>query len=405
VKAVRLIPLILVVLIFIETCSTGKKPEPKLSENVVVTTGEAPIYQDDRALARNRALRDAKVNAIRKIIGEQITQRSGVADGQALGVSLYSKTDAFVKQHEILGEERFQIDTQPMLRLTVRCEIEPTRISTAVDALLDDIGNPRMAILVAGEIAGQKLVMGDPRNQAEAELAEALRGRGNTIVSSARIASFLKARPSLRNLNPEELDSGKPFLDFAQEAGADVLLIGSISSKDQGKVTLPSGKQMDIMSSAVSGSYKMIQLWGDGRVFGSGSAEGRGADLTLPVAREKAIQDWAKLVGQKAGRQIKDEWFRLLEENTILLKFTGLPAQEAIAFRDDLLEFTSVKRINERISSEMGSEWELVYPGKESMFSEELLYKKDRGFRYLSRYRMKIVKSARGEVVLAFDRN
>ncbi|MCC5816456.1 MAG: lipoprotein LipL46 [Leptospira sp.] len=402
----RSIFLSLSILFFVFHCSSsGGKSQKNLPENVAIVQGEAPIYQGDQALARNRALKDARVNAVRKIIGEQITQKSGVMDGQSLGSQLYNKSDAFVKNHEVLGEEIYKIDTQPMLRLTVRCEVEPTRISTAVDALLDDIGNPRMVVLVGGDIAGKSLKMGDLRNQAEAELSEALRSRGNKIVANSRISALMKKNPKLQNLSLDEIDAGSPLIELAQEAGAEVLIIGNVTSKDQGKVKLPDGKVMDIMSSAVTGPYKMVQLWGDGKVFGSGSAEGRGADLTINVAREKATQDWAKIVGQRAGKQIKDEWFKLTEENTVILKFSGLPPQDGIRFRDDLMEYTAVKRVNERKSDTAASEWELTYPGKESMFSEELTYKKDRSFRYLANYRMEIISSQRGTVTLKFIGN
>jgi hypothetical protein len=398
--------LILSLYFVVTNCAGGSastKSDSKLPENVAIVQGEAPIYQGDSALAKSKALKDAKLNAVRKIIGEQITQKSGVSDGQSLGSQLYNKTDAFVKTYEILGEENFSLNTQPMIRLTVRCEVEPTKISTAVDALLDDIGNPRMVILVSGDIGGSSLKMGDSRNQAESELSEALRSRGNKIVSSGQMNSLMKKKPGLQNLSLDEIDSGSPLIEIAQEAGAEVLVIAHVTSKDQGKVKLPNGKVMEIMSSAVTGPYKMIQLWGDGKIFGSGSAEGRGADLTMPVAREQAIKDWAKLVGTKAGKQIKQEWFKLTEENTVILKFSGLPTEDGIAFRDDLVEFTGVKRVNERKSDINGSEWELTYPGKESMFSEELSYKKDRGFRYLGSKKLDIISSKRGEVTLKFS--
>lgn len=399
------VPLSIVVLIFgfLYTCKGSQIPKkPENTENTILSIGEAPIYQGDRALAKNRALKDAKINAVRKIIGEQITQKTGVQDGQSLGTKLYNKIDGFVKEYEILGEETFFIDTQPMLRLTVRSKVEFSKISTEVDALLDDVGNPRIVILVGGEIAGKKLLMNDLKNQAEVELSEELRKRGNNIVHPSRLASVLKNKINLQLLDLDNIETNSLLLDLAYEAGAEVLLYGYVTSKDQGKVTLPNGKIMDIMSSAVTGPYKMIQLWGNGKVFGSGSAEGRGADLTIQVAREKAIQDWAKLVSQKASRQIKDEWFRLIEENNIVLKLKGLPVEKAIEFRDDLLEYTSVKKIWERKTSELETEWELVYPGKESLFTEELSYKKDRGFRYLGSYKMDILESKRGEVRLEF---
>lgn len=372
------------------------------SSNRITAIGEAPIYQGDLALAKNKALKDAKLNAVRKLIGEQITQKSTVADGQSLGSRLYGKTDAFVKSYDIKGEEKWKLDTQEMIRLTVECEVAETKLSTEVDALLDEVGNPRLAVLVQGNLSGKSLPMGGSSNLIEAELIELLRKKGNKIVDSSQLSDLLKRNPNLAKLDISGIESGSPLLSMAAESGADVLLIGKVESKDQPPVVLPGGKKTDFLSAASTGPYRLIQLWGDGKIFGSGSLEGRGADLTQEVAREQSAKDWAKLVSDKAGRQIKDEWFRLTEQNTIILRFKGLPLEDAINFKNDLIEYTGVKNIQDRKTELNGSEWELQYPGKEALFSEELMYKKDSSFRYLGKKQMKIISSKRGVVELNF---
>lgn len=130
--------------------------------------------------------------------------------------------------------------------------------------------------------------------------------------------------------------------------------------------------------------------------------EGRGADITQEVSREQAVKDWANLVSVKVGKQIKDEWFKLTEQNTVILKFKGLALEDAINFKNDLMEYTSVKQVNDRKTEMNGSEWELTYPGKESMFAEELMYKKDSSFRFLSSKTLNINSSKRGVVEIEF---
>lgn len=393
---------ILVLTILACAGSNSAQKNPSLPDNVVTAMGEAPIYQGDLALARNKALKDAKLNAIRKLVGEQITEKSGVSDGQSLGSKLYGKTDSFVKKYDILSEEQWKLDTQDMIRLNVRCEVEATKLSTAVDALLDDVGNPRIAVLVQTVVNGKSYPIGSATNIAEAELIEKLRAKGNKVVDSSQLTALLKKNPSLAKLDLTSVEEGSPLLTLAQDSGAEVLIIAKVTTTDQKPVVLPGGKKTDFLSSAATGPYRIIQLWGDGKIFGSGSLEGRGADITQEVSREQAVKDWANLVSVKVGKQIKDEWFKLTEQNTVILKFKGLALEDAINFKNDLMEYTSVKQINDRKTEMNGSEWELTYPGKESMFAEELMYKKDSSFRFLSSKTLNINSSKRGVVEIEF---
>ncbi|TGN18158.1 lipoprotein LipL46 [Leptospira idonii] len=392
---------ILLLILGCASSASAEKPQ-NLPENVVTAMGEAPIYQGDLALARNKALKDAKLNAIRKLVGEQITEKSGVADGQSLGTKLYGKTDSFVKKYDILSEEKWRLDTQDMIRLNVRCEVEATKLSTAVDALLDDVGNPRVAVLIQSTVQGKSYPIGSATNIAEAELIEKLRNKGNKVVDSSQLTALLKKNPALAKLDLNSVEEGSPLLTLAQDSGAEVLILGKVVTTDQKPIVLPGGKKTDFLSSAATGPYRIIQLWGDGKIFGSGSHEGRGADITQEVSREQALKDWSKLVSDKVAKQIKDEWFKLTEQNTVIFKFKGLELEDAINFKNDLQEFTSVKQINDRKTEIGGSEWELTYPGKETMFAEELMYKKDSSFRFLSSKTLNITSSKRGVVEAEF---
>jgi hypothetical protein len=389
---------------FVLGCASPANAEKSenLPENVITAIGEAPIYQGDLALARNKALKDAKLNAIRKLVGEQITEKSGVQDGQSLGSKLYGKTDSFVKKYDIKAETVWKLDTQDMIRLTVQCEVEATKLSTAVDALLDDVGNPRVAVLIQSTIQGKAFPIGSATNIAEAELIEKLRNKGNKVVDSSQLTALLKKNPALAKLDLNSVEEGSPLLTLAQDSGAEVLIIGRVETVDQKPIVLPGGKKTDFLSAAATGPYRIIQLWGDGKIFGSGSHEGRGADITQEVSREQAVKDWSRLVSEKVAKQIKDEWFKLTEQNTVIFKFKGLELEDAINFKNDLTEFTSVKQINDRTTEVNGSEWELTYPGKESMFAEELLYKKDSSFRFLSKKVLNIKSSKRGVVEVEF---
>ncbi|TGK38884.1 lipoprotein LipL46 [Leptospira andrefontaineae] len=397
---------------FAFACATGdgsrrkKKEEFTREGNTITVIGEAPIYNGDIANAKQRAIKDAKVNAVRKVVGEEISNKSQASDGESLGSSLLSKTDAFVKSYDIVAEDQGKIDTQPILKLTVRCTIEESKLSTAVEGLLADVGNPRIVVLVPSKVGGAPVAPLSNGNIAEAEIIKGLKKAGNKIVDPGTASKTVK--PSGLNADAvNSLDAGAAILIQAQSSGAEVLVVGSVETEDQAPVTAIGGKQLDrpLFNTAATGPYKVILLWGDGKVVASGNGDARGADITQKVSREKALAGWAEDVTKKVNKQLKEEWFNLTENNTIILKFTGLDADESTKFKDDLAELTAAKDINVRTSNVSGSEWEVTYPGKDALFMDELVYKKDRGFTFLATKKMNVKSAARGVVTLEFTPN
>ncbi|EPG66675.1 lipoprotein LipL46 [Leptospira wolffii] len=397
---------------FTFACATGsstgrkKKEEYTREGNTITVLGEAPIYNGDKANAKQRAIKDAKINAVRKVVGEEISNKSQASDGESLGSSLLSKTDAFVKTYDIVDEAEGKIDTQPILKLTVRCTIEETKLSTAVESLLADVGNPRLVVLIPSVVGGTPVPPLSANNIAEAEVIKALKKAGNKIVDPSTASKTVK--PSGVNADAiGGLDAGSPIIAQAQASGAEVLIVGTVETEDQGQISNIGGKNLDrpIFSTAATGSYKVVLLWGDGKIVDTGTGDGRGADITQKVSREKAVAAWAESVTKKVSKQLKEEWFNLTENNTIILKFTGLNADEATKFKDDLTELTAAKDINIRTSDVNGSEWEVTYPGKDALFMDELVYKKDRGFSFLASKKLNVKSASRGVVSLEFTPN
>ncbi|MBE7411234.1 MAG: lipoprotein LipL46 [Leptospiraceae bacterium] len=392
-------------------CATGSSKGKKDADvvgrdgNTITVFGEASIYQGDKQLAEQKAIKDAKTVAVRKLLGEQISSKSGVSDGESLGSSLLAKSDGFVKNYEIIDRNFYKLDTQDMIKLTVKCVVEESKLNTAVDALMADIGNPRTMVLVKADLGGTIVNAGANGNMAEAMIIEALKKNGSRVIDASVARKQLAKNPKAQaGADPDSIQEGSPIISIAQEAGAEVLIIGEVKTTDQPPITQMNGKALDkpIYNSSADGTYKIVLLWGDGKIVGTGAENERGPDITPKVARDNAVKKWGEKVAKKVNKQLKDEWFQLAEGNHIILKFTGLNAEEATKFSDDLKEFTAVKDVNQKSTAESGSEWELTYPGKESAFTDELTYKKDRGFNYLSKKVLTIKGSKRGVVEIEF---
>ncbi|MCE9500241.1 MAG: lipoprotein LipL46, partial [Leptospira sp.] len=203
----------------------GKNTEGYSKEgNQITVNGEAPIYQGDKALAKTKAVKDAKNTAVRKLIGEEISSKAGVADGESLGSSLIAKTDGFVKSFEVLSEETYKIDTQDMIKVTVRCIVEESKLNTAVDALMADIGHPKTMVLIKVDMGGSIQNPGSANNTAEAMMIDILKKGGNKIVDPGVARKLLSSNPkAAADADPDDIKEGSPLITIAQDAGAEVL--------------------------------------------------------------------------------------------------------------------------------------------------------------------------------------
>ena len=358
--------------------------------NTITVIGEAPIYQGDIQNAKQRAIKDAKIDAVRKLIGEEISNKSQSQDGESLGSSLLSKTNAFVKSYEIVDEAQKTIDTQPILVLTVRCEVEETKISLAVDRLLEDIGNPRVAVL---SFLDSKV---DATSQAE--LMKKLKENGNKVVFR-NFSNFLTIGDFLNNAG---VNSNSDILKNLQNS-ADVLLLANLTSQEQPKITEIAGRKLDIpmFSTAAYGNYQVILLWGDSKIVASGNYDSREVDINKKMSKENAVVSWSSGVSKEIAKKLKDEWFKLSENNEIIIEVNNLSPDDIVTFKDDLLEFTGIKKIDVRKQTKNKSELVVIYPGKDQMLKDELFYKKDSGFGFLrSGKKMNIGSASRGLLTL-----
>ena len=373
------------------------KDKIQIDGNKITVIGEAPIYQGDVQNAKQRAIKDAKIDAVRKLIGEEISARSNSADGESLGSSLLSKTNAFVKSYDIIDEKQIQIDTQPILQITVRCVVEETKLSTAVDALLDEIGNPRIVSVSLVNSNNSR----DYNQISQAEFSRILKENGNKVISlDIPISGNFQKIIDSKKINPNS--------DFFQDIQkrADVLLVSRITLKDQGKIDSMQGQKlsMPLYSVAATGSYQVVLLWGDGKIVVSGNEDSRESDISFEVSSEKAVIEWSKQVAKKLSKKLKQEWFKLSENNEIILQITNLTPNQAVRFKDDLLEFTGIKRVNVRSQNNNSIEWLVIYPGKQQMLQDEIFYKKDRDFGFLSQNKKLQIKSTtRGTIRLNFQ--
>jgi hypothetical protein len=379
----------------------------------ITVWGEAPVFTSV-ATSRDKAKEDACRTAIQKCIGEQVAAISGVSDGQAITNEIFTDAKGICKNDQIIEEKDYMLDTQKMLKVFVRFTVTKEAISERIDTMQKMVGNPKVIVLVREEYniagSGKKIEGFTSRSGVlSAALREFLISKGYTVIDPEAAG---KSNEAAIAANPDTVP--EDLKERAVKAGADVLIIGSIESNPQ-TIGVEAFKRSGLKSYKATGNISILSLWGAGAVLGEYSQLGNGAQTTDLAAARASVERYAIGSDRKkpeglakfVHKKLSDEWGRQTRNNLIQLKISGLDRKGAGTFRDDLIERTAVKTVNEISTTENSAEWEVTYPGKSFALADTLgFYGEDPRMFFVLRdtgKKLRVKEVKRGSIILSFE--
>lgn len=146
-------------LYFIPDDSVGQElPTNETDEvNVVTVDGISIINGDNKAKARDEALRDAYRRAIEKGVGITIRSETEMQMLEVLKDVIMSNSEGYVKKWEIKKEG---IRDDGLYSVTINAEVVKGAIKKdnkdALKIIIDLMGNPRFLVLIDETISGEK---------------------------------------------------------------------------------------------------------------------------------------------------------------------------------------------------------------------------------------------------------
>lgn len=122
---------------------------PSACAGQVVTVKGMSFFEPGReALAREKALDDARRAAIEQAVGTAIESRSVVENFELVKDRIFSRTSGYIRSFEILEERQTALGTY---EVTARAEVETAGLAEDVDRFRQMLGwqkNPRVSIVV-----------------------------------------------------------------------------------------------------------------------------------------------------------------------------------------------------------------------------------------------------------------
>ncbi len=353
---------ILFILVY-SNCQTTKKKDSSnndISKNWVKGKGRAQIYQNDVSHAKDRAIRDAKKDAIRRKLGDLIKSKTITESGVWLKGEISAKTEGLVKDYKLTSE----IQSSELYKVEIMADVYESDLVDQVDSLLSDWESPVLFFIVKEKYAGKSHSHYD--NDTTQALSEFFINKKFIINKTSKWQSLLKPPVKINKIS--KLISKNISVDF------DLLVFGDTECSNSGKVKL-GGSVTNMTSAQISSNISIFDIHTQ-RLIASASVRKPNAHIDFKFACKNGIRNKIiPSIAEQLFSQMLVKWGKEYGSGkAILLNISGKFSYEKLyQFKIDLgNEVRGVVDVIERSFKPNKAMFEVIYNGKVEDFVEEI---------------------------------
>lgn len=373
--------LLMLFLFFVVSCGGGKnvkKDKEATNPNRAQETGYATIFDNDIALARDRATDDAKSKLVRKVLGESISGRSIMEDYQLVSNIVEAQSYGLVKNPKII--KQWQDNTEYFV--TLEGTVEPAVIQDAIADALNRYGRPKFMVLIVETFNGKINTPGF--TETEMLIQEIMGNSGFQFVDAAMTQELIKKEKA----KMQKAVTGSVSEDvqdlLLDDAGAEVLILGTAETASQGTKTLKAFGATEMKSRSAIIRLRAIDAY-TGAVLASTSKQAPGLHIEDATASKNAIEAALKQILGKTNpdtgkfepgqfmKTIVNKFVQAANTREINVLIAGLSADELRTFRDQVsIRIRGVSKVTEKGRDGKAAKLEIIFAGKTSDFEQEL---------------------------------
>jgi hypothetical protein len=343
-------------------------------------TGYATIFDNDTALARDRATDDAKSKLVRQVLGETIQGQSIMKDFELVANIVEAKSIGLVKNDRII--KQWQENTEYFV--TIEGTVEPTAVEDAIADILNTYGRPKFMVLIKENFEGKQNSPGF--TETEMVIQEIMGNSGFEFVDAAMTQKLMQRdRQSMNNAMEGKIGDTEQQL-LLNDAGAEVIIIGTADTQDQSKALSAYGTTNMRSKSAIV-RLKAIDVY-TGAIVAAMSRNAPGVHIDNDTASKKAIENvFKQMLGKvdpdtnkfKMGpfmETITNKFVKAASQRQINLLISGLDFGDLTKFRNNVSQrIRGVKTVTSKGQAGKMAKVEVLFAGKTNDFADELLAK------------------------------
>ncbi|HOD13399.1 MAG TPA: DUF6175 family protein [Spirochaetota bacterium] len=386
----------LLLLVALASCGGGKNIKQETSSNEFsygeksVDTkpvrdkaeGVAAIFDNDRALARDRAINDARNKLVEKVLGTTVSGSSMVEDFQLVKLLIEEKSYGLVKNEKILSES-YESD---MCRVMLEGTVLPAVAEDAIEDALNRYGRPKFMMLISETFERHMNAPGF--TETEMLMQERMGSAGFEFVDVQVVQDLMKRQYGQMS----RAMSGQISQDIQDlllnDNGAEVIIIGTAQTRDQSGVLEEYTKNMKSKSAIVR--LKAIDMY-TGRVLATTSKDAPGVHTQSDTASKRAIEAVLKKIigGKDEGTgaskpgpfmaEIIKQFVKSATHRPINVYITGLNYNGLKEFREQVSHrVRGVQQVNDKGRVGSAARLEVLFTGTTAEFTDELKAKSEK---------------------------
>ena len=344
--------------------SVPKKKDILPREGWVKGEGRAQIYQNDASLAKDRALRMAKKDAVRRKLGELIKSKTITESGVWVKGELSAQSEGLVRDYEIQSDHSFR----DYYEIKILADVSQSELVDEVQSLLDDWEKPVIFGVVSETFVKTNH---DPYSNNTLQALEEFFINQGFLVNKISSMQTALSPPISTSKIMKIIKKKKIEPDF------DLLVFGKTTCLNAGKINY--GGVKSNMSSAQLNTFISIFDIHTHRLIASASEIAAYPHIHLESACSNGIaQKVVPKLASKLFKQMLKKWGKEYGSGkSFFLDIEGrLPYKKLYKFQIILKnEIRGVVDIIERKVAPKKNSLEVVYQGKVKDFMEELMNK------------------------------
>ncbi|MCA9553870.1 MAG: flagellar assembly protein T N-terminal domain-containing protein [Myxococcales bacterium] len=263
--------------------------------------GVAAVVAGDKAVARDRAIDDAKRKAVEQVAGAQVSAESISENFELVQDRIYSRASGFVKNYQIVSE----LEAEGVYRVKIKAQVDQGAIAQDLSVLFAD--KPRVIVMVAEQNIGSKGFSywwgnsGFVADMAMMQntLIEKWQPRGYKFVDPALLAGKLKVKGAMQK--PDVPDEAAVML--GRDADADIAVVGQVLVSDAGPVM--DGLKMH--SYQAVGTIRVLNI-DTGEIIAVADDTAAAPHVDPNVGGRSAIKNLAAKLSEKLEGKILAKW-------------------------------------------------------------------------------------------------
>ena len=321
--------------------------------------GVGAITYGDVAAARDRALDDAKRKAVENVLGTIIDSETRVQNYQMVDDRILSWTRGYIRDLQVLSEGKKADDVYEVRVLATVDQSDLKEDFTAVQHLIQSMGNPRVMFLIDEQNIGESF---DRYHYFEVNMTASETAMMNKFMEK----NFQVVDPGVVRQNRERdavmaaiNGDAKAAASIAAAQDAEVVITGKALAK------VATGINLGGMKSCQATLTARVIDADVGTILAAGSKTGAYPHIDEVVGGTKAIEKAADALADDLIAKILEKWrSRFYEATTVKLIVTGLNTYtEAANFRGALqLAARGIKAVRWGIGKKIVFAWIVTFP-------------------------------------------